>query len=241
MPSGSHNDNLCVVLVSTRNPLNIGAAARAMSNFGFSSLRVVRPYDVAFREAKSAVGAAELLKSAREYDSVADAVGDCSLVVGTTAARDRELQHPLRGLHEGATILRRKLQRGRVAILFGSEKRGLSNDDFSHCNWLMRIPTEPKQPSMNLGQAVAVCLYEIARSSSKNAQGQIPRDATVGDRERLAAVLLESLRASEYSHSGKEELQKVRRLVHRLSLSSDDSRLLLGMLRQMLWKMRSRD
>lgn len=241
MSSEAHLDNLCVVLVSTRNPLNIGAAARAMSNFGFSCLRVVRPYDVAFREAKSAVGAAELLKSAREYDSVADAVSDCSLVVGTTAVRDRELQHPLRDLHEGATILRRKLQRGPVAILFGSEKRGLSNDDFSHCDWLIRIPTEPKQPSMNLGQAVAVCLYEIARLGVKQLQVKNLPVASGSDRERLAATLLETLRASEYSQSGKEELKKVRRLVHRLSLSSDDSRLLLGMLRQMLWKMRSRD
>ena len=211
-----------------------------MSNFGFSYLRVVRPYDVAFREAKSAVGASELMKSAREYDSVADAVGDCNLVIATTAARDRELQHPLRNLQDGAAILRKRLKRGRVAILFGSEKRGLSNDDLSHCDWLMRIPTEPKQPSMNLGQAVAVCLYEIARSTPKYPKGQAPPDATASDRERLAAVLLETLRASEYSQSSKEELQKVRRLVHRLSLSTEDSQLLLGMLRQILWKIRSR-
>ena len=211
-----------------------------MSNFGFSCLRVVRPYDVAFREAKSAVGATELLKSAGEYDNLVDAVSDCSLVVGTTAARDRELHHPVRTLPEGTAMVRRKLQRGRVAILFGSEKRGLSNEDFSHCDWLIRIPTEPKQPSMNLGQAVAVCLYEIARSGPKQRQAQTPSDPTAADRERLASTLLETLRASEYSQSGKEELQKIRRLVHRLSLSTEDSQLLLGMLRQMLWKTRNR-
>jgi len=211
-----------------------------MSNFGFSSLRVVRPYDVAFREARSAVGAAELLKSAGEYDNLADAVSDCNLVVGTTAVRDRELHHPVRTLPEGAAMVRRKLQHGRVAILFGSEKRGLSNEDFSHCDWLMRIPTESKQPSMNLGQAVAVCLYEIARSGTKQAQAGALQGASAADRERLAFTLLETLRASEYSRSAKEDLQKVRRLVHRLSLSTEDSQLLLGMLRQMLWKMRSR-
>ena len=74
-------ERLRVVLVNTRNPLNIGAAARAMSNFGVSSLRVVNPYEPGFREAKSAVGAAALLKKAEQYDSVAEAVADCTLVL----------------------------------------------------------------------------------------------------------------------------------------------------------------
>ncbi len=91
-------DNLRVVLVETRNPLNIGAAARAMANLGFSRLRVVQPYDVAFREARSAVGAAPLLRSAEECASVAEAVADCRLVVGTTSLGHRGLQHSLRRL-----------------------------------------------------------------------------------------------------------------------------------------------
>ncbi|MGH9810194.1 MAG: TrmH family RNA methyltransferase, partial [Terriglobia bacterium] len=93
-------DRLRVVLVSARNPLNIGAAARAMSNFGFSRLRVVNPYPVAFREARSAVGAAHVLTSAEEYKTVAEAVADCALVIGTTAVGQRQLQHPLRHLQE---------------------------------------------------------------------------------------------------------------------------------------------
>ena len=80
-------DRLCVVLVATRNPLNIGAAARAMSNFGVLRLRVVNPYDLAFREARSAMGAAKLLAGAEEFKSLAEAVADCGLVVGTTAVR----------------------------------------------------------------------------------------------------------------------------------------------------------
>ena len=94
---------LCVVLVEPSNPLNIGAAARAMSNFGFLQLRVVNPYHVAFREARSAVGAASVLTNAEEYKSVADAVADCTLVVGTTAVRHRDLHHPLRRLEAGGT------------------------------------------------------------------------------------------------------------------------------------------
>jgi tRNA C32,U32 (ribose-2'-O)-methylase TrmJ len=115
-----------VVLVSTRNPLNIGAVARAISNFGFRRLRVVNPYPLAFREAKSAVGAAALLKDAEEHKSIAEAVADCSLVVGTTAARKRKLDHDLRPLNESRRAIRRAIQSGKVALLFGSEKRGLS-------------------------------------------------------------------------------------------------------------------
>jgi hypothetical protein len=91
-------DLLRVVLVATRNPLNLGAAARAVSNFGFSGLRVVNPFQAAFREARSAVGASTVLLRAQEYNSVAEAVADCTLVVGTTAVRHRRLQHPLRRL-----------------------------------------------------------------------------------------------------------------------------------------------
>ena len=101
LPVPAEFDRLRVVLVATRNPLNIGAAARAMSNFGFLRLRVVIPYEAAFREARSAVGASALLSNAEEYKSVAEAVADCTLVVGTTAVRHRELQHPLRRLEYG--------------------------------------------------------------------------------------------------------------------------------------------
>ena len=109
---GSVAKRLFVVLVATRNPLNIGAAARAMSNFGFSNLRVVSPYELAFREARSAVGASALLKNAQEYKSIAEAVADCSLVVGTTAAHNRKLDHELRPLDEGAIEVRKKLRSG---------------------------------------------------------------------------------------------------------------------------------
>ncbi|HMF91443.1 MAG TPA: RNA methyltransferase, partial [Candidatus Angelobacter sp.] len=144
---------LCVVLINTRNPLNIGAAARAMSNFGFHDLRLVNPFEASFREARSAVGASAVLAKAREYLSVAEAIADCSLVIGTTAAARRELQHPLRHLGEVETarLVRKQAARGRVALLFGSEKRGLSNEDFSHCHWLLRIPTRQEHGSMNLG------------------------------------------------------------------------------------------
>src|SRR5690349_14740885 len=155
--------NLVVVLVGTRNPLNLGAVARAMSNFGAMELRAVRPYEKAWREARSAVGAAELLARAKEYAGLAEAVADCSLVVGTTAVGNREMKHPLRGLEEGAGLIGKRMKTGRVAVLFGSEKWGLSNEDLSYCHWLMRIPTRVEHRSMNLGQAAAVVMYELGR------------------------------------------------------------------------------
>ena len=233
-------DRLRVVLVRSRNPLNIGAAARAMSNFGFAHLRVVNPYAPAFREARSAVGAAELLGTAEEYDSVAEAVGDCALVVGTTAVGKRSIQHDIARLEHGAEKLRKGFVAGNVALLFGSERTGLSNKDFSHCHWLIRIPTCEANISMNLGQAVAVCLYEIVRAApaapQPDAQSAPPGELI----EQLTTMLFEALRASGYlkAKTSAYTEAKIRRRVRRLKLSTEDAEAWIGMLRQMNWKMR---
>src|SRR5271157_3530334 len=235
-------NRLRVVLVATRNPLNLGAAARAMSNFGFTHLRVVNPYELAFREARSAVGASALLANAEEYKSVAEAIADCTLVVGTTAVGHRELQHPLRRLEYGARLICKQLASGRVALLFGSEKVGLPNEDLSHCHWLMRIPTREGHSSMNLAQAVAVCLYELVRDVKADRSAEKSQRATAGEAERITAVLLEALDASGYvkPSAAATTAEKVRRLVRRLSLQAADAEVLLGMLRQIAWKLGSK-
>lgn len=235
MPN-SHSEALAVVLVSPRNPLNIGAAARALSNFGFQRLRLVNPYDVAFQGAKSAVGASHVLAAAEQFDSVAAAVADCSLVIGTTAVRDRALLHPVRDLRsETGAAIREQLAVGRVALLFGSEKYGLSNEDLSHCDWLLRIPTHGDNISMNLGQAVAVCLYELARFEAPEEKPPELRHVTAIEEERVVQSLLDALRNSGPVMPGTE--MKVRRLVHRLTMESHDAEALLGMLRQIRWKL----
>jgi tRNA/rRNA methyltransferase len=239
LPTLSDLDGLVVVLVRPRNPLNIGAAARAMSNFGAHRMRLVNPYTAAFREARSAVGASSLLRNAEEFETVAEAVADCCLVVGTTAVRSRVLQHPLKGLAQAGNAVRKQLQRGRVALLFGSEKIGLTNDDFSHCHWLLSIPTHEEHISMNLGQAVAVCLYELARGKpAKSVPGDIPL-ATAGDAEQITRGLLEALNISGYIKPGTSVMfeQKARRLIRKLHLEAYDAKLLLGMVRQVLWKL----
>ncbi len=232
--------HLVIVLVRTRNPLNIGAAARAMLNFGVRELRLVTPYEASFREARSAVGAAAVLAEAREFSSVADAVADCRLVIGTTAARRRELEQPLVGLEEAAAPVHAALAQGPVALLFGSEKHGLTREDFDHCHWLVRIATEDAQPSMNLGQAVAVCLWELSRETTAPVAETETRPAS-GEIERLGALVVELLEVSGYTHPSTADstAAEVRRMLLRLHVTQADTHLLMGMMRKLLWKLRS--
>ena len=232
------SDNLRVVLISPRNPLNIGAAARAMSNFGFFHLRLVNAYDVAFREAKSAVNAAPVLEAAQQYSTIGEAVADCALVVGTTSLGPRGLEHTLRPLERAGPIIRKQLGSVPVALLFGSEKFGLSNDDLAWCHWLLRIGTREEHRSMNLGQAVAVALYELARKPVVPRAEERRRPAQSEDVERITALLIETLEQSGYVHSGSTPA-KLRRLVRRLNLETHDAEVWLGIFRQIQWKLKS--
>jgi tRNA/rRNA methyltransferase len=232
---------LKIVLVAPRNPLNIGAAARAMSNFGVFELRLVNAYEVAFKEARSAVKAHKVLEAAREFANVAEAVADCELVVGTTSlGPPRALAHPLRRLESGGKAIARKLASGNVALLFGSEKFGLSNEDMTHCHWLTRIPTREEHGSMNLGQAVAVCLYEIIRNpAAAKPLPEAKRGASAEQLERIAERLEEVLARSGYVHARTEgsTRMKIRRLIYRMQCNTHDAEVWLGMLRQILWKL----
>jgi TrmH family RNA methyltransferase len=232
-------ENLRVVLVATRNPLNMGAVARAMSNFGALHLRVVNPYEKAFREARSAVGAMAVLREAEECPSVEEAVTDCALVVGTTAIGNREVQHPLRSLDKAGPVLRKHLAKERVALLFGSEKKGLSNEDLSYCHWLLHVPTRGEHQSMNLGQAAAVCLYELARGKRSFAEGEKRAGARMETVERITAAMLDCLLRSGYVAARSEKLaeEKLRRMLRRFEWSAEDAEVFLGMMRKMQWKL----
>jgi len=112
----------------------------------------------------------------------------------------------------------------------------------SHCHWLLRIPTRTEHPSMNLGQAVAVCLYELVRARPAAPAGEAPKLATAGQLERITAFLLQALNASGYvkPRTSSSTETKVRRLVRRLQLPAEDAVVWLGMLRQMAWKLRQK-
>jgi TrmH family RNA methyltransferase len=244
-------DGVVVVLVRARNPNNIGAVARAMHDFGFGTLRVVNDYAVPFETAKSAVDASAVLAGAATFVSVAEAVADCTLVVGTTAVGERALQHPLHALPEAAELIGKELVRaehgGRLALLFGSEKTGLSNDELSHCNWLLTIPMQQhedvRHPSMNLGQAVAVCLYELVRQRAAVAETSAPAAAQAGEVERMTLLLTEVLEQSGYTkrHPANCDEGQIRRLVLRMNLTTSDAPVWMGVLRQVLWKLRQGD
>lgn len=232
-------ENLRVVLVATRNPLNMGAVARAMSNFGALHLRVVKPYAKAYREAVSAVGASGVMKDAEEFATVAEAVADCTLAVGTTAVGNRDVRQPLRSLQEAAPLIRKRMAKGRVALLFGSEKRGLSNEDMSYCHWLLRIPTREEHRSMNLGQAAAVCLYEISKLEVGKTKIEARDPAKMETVERIAGAWLEALNRSGYvgprARATAEE--KLRRMLRRFVLEERDAEVVLGMMKKIEGKL----
>ena len=232
-------DRLRIVLIRSRNSLNIGAAARAMLNFGFSKLWLVEPYDAAFRQARSAVGASEVLAEARVTADLAEALGEASLTIGTSAMRGRSEHHLQRMLPEGAAALRTHLERREAALVFGSEKHGLGNDDLSHCDWIVSIPTQPGCPSMNLGQAVALCCYETARRAKPTPTLATPSGADSAQRERIVRMLIPALEAGGFIQPDNRASQtrKVRRWVGRLRLAPRDARTFQGMLRQIQWKL----
>ncbi len=236
-------DRVVVTLVRARNSNNIGAAARAMHDFGFRYLRVVAEYAPPLETARSAVDASKVLAEAKVFDSVADAVADCTMVIGTTAAGNRALEHPLYPLAEARHKILAEIQNtsARVALLFGSEKTGLSNEELSHCHSLLTIPMhqheEMRHPSMNLGQAVAVCLYELIRSEEIAAEGI--REAARGEEierflERFREVLDKSGYLRRYPANAREA--QLRQLVLRMDLTTEDVPVWMGVMRQVLWK-----
>ena len=233
---------LAVVLSGTRNPLNIGAAARAMSNFGFMDLRLGRPHDEAFRGAVSRGGASEILQKASIYNCLEDALSGCSLVAGTAGFSCRQPQLPLIRLERGARLIRRHLSSANAAILFGCEKSGLTNDDLSHCHLLIRIPTRPEHESMNLGQAVAVVLWELARQPQ--AARRLPGAGELADAQALERIVLLMKEAQELSGAAhidrqKTALEKLRQLVLRAGIRQGDADIWAGLFRQLIWRLKN--
>jgi tRNA/rRNA methyltransferase len=267
MLTSAQRSRLTVVLVGARNPSNIGAAARAMQDFGFSDLRVVNDYAAPFEAAqieaeqalpvdvKSAVAAQSVMRSARRFDALSEAIADCTLVVGTTAIGSREMRQTVEPLQQTAPQMLTALAShddARVALLFGSEKTGLTNEQLSHCNLLTTIPMfqpegtgEDGKPirhlSMNLGQSVAVCLYELSRGGFEGAK-ELPvlheAPATAEDRERLTQMLLDVMHATDYTRrfpaNATEPL--VRQLAQQLGTSHREAMTWMGILKQVLWR-----
>jgi tRNA/rRNA methyltransferase len=233
-----------VVLVRPRNPLNIGAAARAMANFGLSELVVVAPYPPVWQETRSAVGAEDIVASARAVQNLVEAIGDRSWVIGTTSGSRRNIDRELIPLDRPQEWLPKPGRRGRVALLFGSEKTGLSNEEMSFCHRLVKIPTHQRCPSMNLGQAVAVCCYELARAGAISTLPVLPKvyrsdPANLQSIDHVFERAAKVLDAVGYlkPKSRPATLIKLRRLLLDLGLTNNDVKILGGILAQIEWKL----
>ncbi len=236
-----------------------------MANFGFGHLTVVAPYAPHWREARSAVGAPDVLGNARESSNLAEAVAGCTLVVGTGTLTHRKAEQKVVPLPALATLVQEELSRGgRVALVFGPEKHGLTREDLSWCQLLVEIPTDPRQPSMNLGQAAAVCFYELASGAkardhsagsmyglkpvpfpkpvpcAETAINEIGEPAAPSvSLDRLAAVIEEAMGAAGYSPRSMQAANRhdLRLLLRRLAPNERDTRRILGLFRRIVWRL----
>ncbi len=222
------------VLVRPRDPNNIGAAARAMANFGLDDLAIVDPYAPVWNEARSALAGDKILKRAKAM-TLAEALRGVHLVLGTGDGRRKRRSPviPLPGLWD---YLRKELPAsGRVAVLFGNEKTGLTNEELQHCRAVIRIPTKSDAPSMNLGQAAALIAAELARP-------ELPREAS---REKIAAPTSEqledlvrkmagALNTLQYARRtpGDSKDERIRTMLLRWNLSRRDAAFLQGVFRR---------
>lgn len=214
-----------------------------MANFGFSHLSVVAPYEPHWREARSAIGAPELLANARETSTLAEAIRDRTLVLGTGTLIHRKPEQPVIRLDQLAPVITRELDNsGAISIVFGPEKHGLTREDLSYCHQLVEVPTDTRQPSMNLGQAAAVCLYEIAvKSGFTNGRAEHPNPSTAprltsGNLDVLAALIQQVMLASNYSPENMQAANQhdLRLMLRRLHFSPADQRRALGLFRRIL-------
>ncbi|MFV0513084.1 MAG: RNA methyltransferase [Jhaorihella sp.] len=238
------------VFVLTRPQMgeNIGAAARAMWNFGLDRMRIVSPRDGWPNPAAAAMasGAGRLLDEAVLHDDLAGAVGDCSFVLATTA-RTRELTKPVYSPEYAMRLAARKIAAGeRVAVLFGPERAGLENEEIARANAIVSVPVNPDFPSLNLGQCVLLTAYEWRRQSAPlTHQRSDPGGdgwASALEVEKLARHYEERLdEAGFFFPASKAPGMKLnlRNLWSRMRLTRADVRMLHGIMRQMVrWKMR---
>ncbi len=225
-----------VVLVRPKSSGNVGSVARAMKNFGVADLVLVAPRRFrAAAAAAMAVHAGDVLERRREVESLAEAIEDCAWVVGTTCRegsyRQRVLS-PREAAHEIAA-----LGGGQpVALVFGPEDHGLSNDDLKLCNELLTIPTHGAYPSLNLAQAVLACLYEAFLAQHATAEAR-PSLATSADLERMYDHLGQALLDIGFLHGANPEhiMFAIRRTFGRAHLDGREAAIWLGVARQIRW------
>lgn len=176
-------DNIRIIMINTFHPGNIGAAARALKNMGLSQLWLVDPREFPHEEAESrAAGAKDLLERAVVVGTVEEAIADCQLVIGTSA-RHRTFDQPLMDAEEAATMMVDEAHTGQIAILFGRETMGLTNEEMMLCNRHLYIDANEDYPVLNIAQAIQLVTYELRRASRANKpqtqQSPYPRQSEI--------------------------------------------------------------
>jgi TrmH family RNA methyltransferase len=225
------------VLVETSHPGNIGAVARAMKNMGLTDLVLVKPREFPHEEANArAAGAEDLLARARVCETLEEAIADCGLVLATTA-RTREQHFTVLEAREaaGRVVAESRTGGGAVAVVFGTERFGLSNEHLLRAHALLRIPANPEYESLNIAMAAQLIAYEIrlaARDSAPALQREVPL-ATAAEMERfylhLEAVMQE-VGFRDRTQAGTSLMGRIRRLFNRAELDANEVNILRGLL-----------
>jgi tRNA (cytidine32/uridine32-2'-O)-methyltransferase len=218
--SRNASENIRIVLIEPKHPGNIGAVARAMKTMSLANLYLVRPVEFpSFDAERRAVGALDTLNAATVVERLEDAIGDCRLVIGTTA-RARAHPHPVLSARSCAEKLAREANdRAPAAVLFGPERTGLSNRDMDACTFQLTIPTNPEFASLNLASAVQLLSYEIFLASEQ-APAADPRSLEYpnqSDMEFFYKHLEKTLVARNFLDEARREVtvSKMRRLFGR--------------------------
>jgi len=229
--------NLRIVLVRPRGSGNVGSVARAMKNFAAAELAIVgKARTQSFWARAMAVHGRDLLANAHCYESIREAVADCTLVIGTTCRAGLYRSHS-RTARELAPEIAAAAHTGKVALLFGPEDHGLSNKDLEHCQLLLTIPSSAEYQSLNVAQAAVICLYEIFTAALAPAADPGIERAEAESIERLFDIMRGSLLKIGFLDSENPEhiLLALRRILGRAGLESKDVRILTGMFRQIEW------
>ena len=240
----SPNFELRIVLVETSHPGNIGAVARAMKNMALSQLVLVRPKVFPSAEATArASGADDVLQRTRVVDSVAAAVADCGLVAATTA-RERDQNFRVLDVRDAAQRLVQEAQRSPVALLFGSERTGLTNDELAQVHLLLRIPANPDYLSLNLSMAVQLAAYEIYRARGAT-YAPLPAETPLASGEEMARLythqeeVLREIDFRDRTVSGTSLMARIRRFVQRAELDKNEANIVRGILTHVQRKRRA--
>lgn len=231
--------NIRVVLVEPQHSGNIGAVARAMKNMALTHLVLVNPADHLAREARMmAMQARDVLQNARICATLCEAVDDASFVVGTTRRRGKARQAKLNSRELVLRVLE-LAQANTVALVFGREVSGLTNDELEYCHELLSIPTHPEFGSLNLAQAVLLVCYELYLATADQPRLPSPRLATTAELERLYTQMRDVLRRVEFLHGSNPErmMGYFRRFFTHQGVESRDVKIFLGVFRQIEWYM----